>query len=133
MGKVRVIIGMMGMDQHEVGAIAVSRILMEAGMEVIYLGRFQSPDSIVKAGIDEGADVIGISCHSWEYLYFLPEILSMLKARNVNIPVIAGGSIITAGDKKKLLEMGVAAVFEAGSGKDEIIEKIKELAVEGTA
>ena len=133
MGKVRVIIGMMGMDQHEVGAIAVSRILMEAGMEVIYLGRFQSPDSIVKAGIDEAADVIGISCHSWEYLYFLPDILSMLKARYVNIPVIVGGSIITDGDKKKVLEMGVAAVFEAGSGKDEIIEKIKELAVEGTA
>ena len=133
MGKVRVIIGMMGMDQHEVGAIAVSRILMEAGMEVIYLGRFQSPDSIVKAGIDEGADVIGISCHSWEYLYFLPDIFSILKAQYVNIPVIVGGSIITAGDKKKLLEMGVAAVFEAGSRKDEIIEKIKELAVEGTA
>lgn len=132
MGKVRVIIGMMGMDQHEVGAIAVSRILMEAGMEVIYLGRFQSPDSIVKAGIDEGADVIGISCHSWEYLYFLPDIFSILKAQYVNIPVIVGGSIITAGDKKKLLEMGVAAVFEAGSRKDEIIEKIKELAVEGT-
>jgi methylmalonyl-CoA mutase C-terminal domain/subunit len=133
MGKIRVIIGMVGMDQHEVGAIAVSRILMEAGMEVIYLGRFQSPDSIVKAGIDEAADVIGISCHSWEYLYFLPDILSMLKARHVNIPVIIGGSIITDGDKNKSLEMGVAAVFEAGSGKDEIIEKIKELAAEGTA
>ncbi len=133
MGKVRVIIGMMGMDQHEVGAIAVSRILMEAGMEVIYLGRFQSPDSIVKAGIDESADVIGISCHSWEYLYFLPDLLSMLKARHVNIPVIAGGSIITDGDKKKLLEMGVAAVFEAGRGKDEIIEKIKALATEEAA
>ncbi|MBT6610744.1 MAG: methylmalonyl-CoA mutase, partial [Deltaproteobacteria bacterium] len=58
MGNVRIVIGMMGMDQHEVGAIAVSRILMEAGMEVIYLGRFQSPASIVNAGIDEAADII---------------------------------------------------------------------------
>ncbi|MBT7154976.1 MAG: methylmalonyl-CoA mutase [Deltaproteobacteria bacterium] len=131
MGNVRIVIGMMGMDQHEVGAIAVSRILMEAGMEVIYLGRFQSPASIVNAGIDEAADIIGISCHSWEYLYFLPDIISLLKAQQINIPIIVGGSVITGGDREKLLEMGVAAVFEAGAGKDEIVQKVGELAAQG--
>ncbi len=127
MRKARIVIGMVGLDQHEAGAIAVSRILMEAGMEVIYLGRFQTPESIVKAGIHEAADAIGISCHSWEYLYFMPGILKLLDTQNADIPVVVGGSIITGGDRKKLEEMGVALVFEPGVGKDEIIKKMEAL------
>ncbi|MCP4752066.1 MAG: methylmalonyl-CoA mutase [Proteobacteria bacterium] len=132
MRKTRIVIGMMGMDQHEVGAIAVSRILMEAGLEVVYLGRFQTPESLVKAGIEEAADVIGISCHSWEYLYFMPEIVDLLKASRADIPIVAGGSVITDQDKEKLLEMGVAAVFESGVAKDEIVNGIKKLVANGT-
>ena len=127
MRKARIVIGMVGLDQHEAGAIAVSRILMEAGMEVIYLGRFQTPESIVKAGIHEAADAIGISCHSWEYLYFMPDIIKLLDTQNADIPVVVGGSIITGGDRKKLEEMGVALVFEPGVGKDEIIKKMEAL------
>ncbi len=128
MTKVRIVIGMMGMDQHEVGAIAVSRILMEAGMEVIYLGRFQSPQSMANAAIDEAADVIGISCHSWEYLNFVPDLLKLLKEKNSDISVVVGGSVITAKDKEQLLSIGVAGVFEAGIDKTEIVNSIKSLA-----
>jgi len=127
MGNPRIIIGMMGMDQHEAGAIAVSRMLMEAGMEVIYLGRFQSPEGIVKAGIEEAANVIGISCHSWEYLHYIPEIMERLKAFDIHIPIVAGGSVITGRDKERLLEMGVSAAFEAGAKRDEIIDTIERL------
>ena len=122
---------MMGMDQHEAGAIAVSRILMEAGMEVIYAGKFQSPDSIVKAGIDEAADVIGISCHSWEYLYFMPDIIELLDKQNADIPVVVGGSVITGRDRKQLEEMGVALVFEPGVEKNEIVQKMETLVAQG--
>jgi len=128
MAKVRIVIGMMGMDQHEVGAIAVSRILMEAGMEVIYLGRFQSPQSMANAAIDEAADVIGVSCHSWEYLNFVPDLLKLLKEKNSDISVVVGGSVITAKDKDRLLSIGVAGVFEAGIDKTEIVNSIKSLA-----
>ena len=99
MRKARIVIGMVGLDQHEVGAVAVSRILMEAGMEVIYLGRFQTPESLVKAGIQEAADAIGISCHSWEYLYFMPDIIELLDKQSADIPVVVGGSVITGGDR----------------------------------
>jgi methylmalonyl-CoA mutase, C-terminal domain len=126
--KVRIVIGMMGMDQHEVGAIAVSRILMEAGMEVIYLGRFQSPQSMANAAIDEAADVIGVSCHSWEYLNFVPDLLKLLKEKKSDISVVVGGSVITAKDKEQLLSTGVAGVFEAGIDKTEIVNSIKSLA-----
>jgi methylmalonyl-CoA mutase C-terminal domain/subunit len=131
MRKARIVIGMVGLDQHEVGAVAVSRILMEAGMEVIYLGRFQTPESLVKAGIQEAADAIGISCHSWEYLYFMPDILQLLDKQNADIPVVVGGSVITGGDRKKLEEMGVALVFEPGVEKNEIVQKMETLVAQG--
>jgi len=131
MRKARIVIGMVGLDQHEVGAVAVSRILMEAGMEVIYLGRFQTPESLVKAGIQEAADAIGISCHSWEYLYFMPDIIELLDKQNADIPVVVGGSVITGGDRKQLEEMGVALVFEPGVEKNEIVQKMETLVAQG--
>ena len=36
---VKIVIGMLGLDQHEVGAMAISRILVRHGYDVIYLGR----------------------------------------------------------------------------------------------
>ena len=46
---IRVLIGILGLDQHEVGAMAVARMLRDAGMEVVYLGRFNLPSDIAKA------------------------------------------------------------------------------------
>jgi methylmalonyl-CoA mutase C-terminal domain/subunit len=127
MEKIRVFMGMFGMDQHEVGAIAVSRMLRDAGMEVIYAGRFNMPPMIVKTSIEENVDVIGLSCHSWEYLYYTSELIELLKERGVEIPVIVGGSVITSGDVKRLKEMGVAAAFGPSSTDQEIIETIKNI------
>jgi len=131
MEKIRVFMGMLGMDQHEVGAIAVSRMLRDAGgMEVIYAGRFNMPPMIVKTSIEENVDVIGLSCHSWEYLYYMPELIGLLKEKRVEIPVIVGGSVITSEDVKKLKEMVVAAAFGPSSSDQEIIETIKNIVPE---
>ena len=75
MRSVRILIGILGMDQHEVGAIAVSRMLRDAGMEVIYAGRFNLPHMIVQTCVQEDVDVIGLSCHSCEYLYYVPQLI----------------------------------------------------------
>ena len=121
----RIFIGTLGMDQHEVGAIAVARLLRDAGMEVLYMGRFNLPAMIVKVCLEEDVDVIGLSCHSWEYLYYLPELMTLMKEKSLDIPVVVGGSVITPGDSKKLAEMGIAAVFGPGAADEEIIETIK--------
>ena len=95
MKKIRVLIGILGLDQHEVGAVGISRMLRDAGMEVIYTGKFNLPSMIVKAGLEENVDLIGLSCHSWEYLYYLPELLELLKKEKLDVPVMVGGSVIT--------------------------------------
>ena len=127
MKKIRVLIGVLGMDQHEVGAVAVSRLLRDSGMEIIYLGRFNTPAGIVKTSIEEDVDVIGLSCHSWEYIHYLPELLGMLKEQQLSIPVVVGGSVITPGDRKKLQDMGVAAAFGPSATNDEIVKTIQQL------
>jgi methylmalonyl-CoA mutase C-terminal domain/subunit len=127
MSKGRIFVGMLGMDMHELGAVAISGLLRDAGFEVIYAGLFQTPASIVQSAIDEDVDVIGLSCHSWEYVDYIPELMDLLHKENVDSAVVLGGSIITAGDAEKMQALGVAAIFGAGAEGGPIIEKITEL------
>ena len=128
MERIRVLVGILGLDQHEVGAIAVSRMLRDAGMEVIYAGRFNLPPMILRAAVEEDVDVIGLSCHSWEYLYFVPELLGLLGQKQLHIPVVLGGSVITPGDADALIERGVAAAFGPGSTDEAIVDAIRAIA-----
>lgn len=126
--NIRVLIAMLGLDQHEVGAVAVAGLLRDAGMEVVYAGRFNLPRAVVKAALEEGVDVIGLSCHSWEYLYYLDELLALLREHDLDVPVIVGGSVVTPGDAQALLAKGVRAAFGPTATPDEIITAVRELA-----
>jgi methylmalonyl-CoA mutase, C-terminal domain len=124
----RIVIGMLGLDQHEIGAKVVAALLRDAGMEVVYLGKFNTPARLCRAAIDEAADVIGVSAHSWEYLEQVPELLRLLTAQELAVPVVVGGSVITPADADALRAAGVAAVFRAGAAADEIVARIRDLA-----
>jgi methylmalonyl-CoA mutase cobalamin-binding subunit len=64
--KRKMFIGSPGMDPHELGAIAVARLLRETGFQLLFMGRFNLPPKIVKVcmpvlsartpGMDEGAE-----------------------------------------------------------------------------
>lgn len=125
---IRVLIAMLGLDQHEVGAIAVAGILRDAGMEVVYAGRFNLPAAVVKTALEEGVDVIGLSCHSWEYLYYLDELLALLREHGMDVPVVVGGSVVTPADAQALLDKGICAAFGPTTTPDEIIASVKQLA-----
>jgi methylmalonyl-CoA mutase C-terminal domain/subunit len=125
---VRVLLAILGLDQHEAGAFAVARLLRDAGMEVIYLGRFGTPETVVVAALDEGVDVIGLSCHSWEYLYYLDELFELLNTRGLDIPVVVGGSVLSRDDENEIQAKGVAATFGPGADAGEIVLQIRSLA-----
>ncbi len=117
----------MGIDQHENGAIAVSRMLREAQMRVEYFGKFQTPAAVAARAIEQGADVVGISCHSWEYLKLVPLLIAELKQRGADIPVIIGGSVITPEDAERMRQAGVAAVFATAVDGAKMIEAVRDL------
>lgn len=127
MSAIRVLVGVLGMDQHEVGAVGIAKMLRDEGMEVIYTGCFNTPQTIVATALEEDVDVIGISAHSWEYLYYTPELLELLAQNEIDVPVIIGGSVITEEDALAMREQGVAAVFGSGSVVTDMIAAVKEL------
>lgn len=121
--RIKVLISVIGLDGHFTGAEIVSRFLMDAGMEVVYLGIYQTPEMIVNAAIQEGVDVIGISSHAsnYEQIHLL---MDLLKKNNMgHIPVICGGAIPKQ-HAEALIKKGVAKVFPPQSTSDAIVNYI---------
>ena len=129
--KPRVLIAIFGLDQHEAGSLAVSRMLRDAGMEVVYAGRFNLPDTIAAAAIQEDVDVVGVSCHSWEFLYYAQELAELMRRAVPPIPVVVGGSVVTASDRDEVLGKGIDEAVLQGATPHEIVEVFRRLARRG--
>ena len=130
--RLRVLIGSIGLDGHELGALIVSRALQNAGIEVVYLGLNLTPEEVVEAAIQEDVDIIGISSMSGIHIEALSDLIRLLKEKGVdNIPVITGG-IIPLEDIPILKKIGVKGVFPAGTPTEKIINFIRnELSLKG--
>jgi len=125
MTRVRVVLGTFGFDQHEVGARLVASYLRDAGAEVVYVGRFNLPDRLLATALDEDAQVIAVSCHSWEYLAYAPELVALIAASEApDLRLVIGGSVITPDDAARLREQGVAAVLGSGATRDEVVDAV---------
>lgn len=117
---IRVMIARLGMDAHWRGSIVVARALRDAGMEVIYLGN-QMPENIVEAAIQEDAEIIGLSTLSGNHMILAPEVVRILREKDMNdIMVILGGTIPPE-DIPKLKEEGITEVFGPGTSLEEIV------------
>lgn len=121
---IRVLIAKAGLDGHERGAKVVSALLREAGMEVIYLGMYQTPQMIVQAALEEDVDVVGLSSLSGEHLSFTPKVVGLLKEKKLGDTLIIMGGVIPTEDIPRLKAMGVGEVFTAGSLTESIVEFI---------
>ena len=119
--KIRVLVAKVGLDGHDRGAKVISRVLNDAGMEVIYTGLHQMPDQIVSSAIQEDVDVIGLSILSGAHLGICAKILKKLKEDQAQDILVVVGGIIIEHDVVMLKEMGVAEVFPMGTDIDRII------------
>ncbi len=121
--SIRVLVAKVGLDGHDRGIKVVARILRDAGMEVIYTGLFQTPESVALAAIQEDVDAVGLSMLSGAHLTLAPLVVEALRSRGSEIPVIVGG-IVPTNDMDELRDAGVAAVFGPGAGADQIVAQI---------
>ena len=124
--KIKVVISKVGLDGHDREAKVVSSLLKEAGMEVIYLGMFQTPESIIKAAIDEDVDVIGLSYLSGEHLIFTQKIVEEMKKNNFDDVLLIAGGTFPVEDISAMEEMGIDRVFRAGSLTETFVQFIKD-------
>lgn len=123
--KIRILIGKAGLDGHDRGAKIVARTLRDAGHEVIYTGLHQTPEMIVETALQEDVDIIGISILSGAHNYIFPEIIKLLKEKELDHIAVFGGGIIPKDDIPSLKKAGVKAIFEPGTPTYEIVDWVK--------
>ena len=111
---IKVVVGKPGLDGHDRGAKVVARSLVEAGMEVVYLGLRQTPESIVAAAIDEDADVIGLSVLSGAHMTHFKRVRALMEEKGIGDRLLTGGGIIPTKDQETLSELGVGKLFGPG-------------------
>lgn len=123
--KIRVLLAKVGLDGHEKGVVVVARALRDAGMEVIYLGRRQSIDSVIAASLQERVDVIGLSSLSDSHMSVVPIVIEKMKSNGMDDVLLILGGFIQDEDVPVLKDMGVAEVFGVGTPLNNIVEYIK--------
>jgi len=123
--KIRVLVAKPGTDSHYRGAEVICQILRNAGMEVIYTGRYQTSEMIVNAAIAEDVDVACLSSLSWSQEKYYIEVANMLKDQGSDICVVGGG-IISKKAMPKLKEAGVSGLYGPDTPNEEIINHIVE-------
>ena len=123
---IKVVVVKPGLDGHDRGAKVVARSLVEAGMEVVYLGLRQTPESIVAAAVEEDADVIGLSVLSGAHMTHFKRIRKLMEDEGIGDRLLTGGGIIPTRDQETLAALGVGRLFGPGDDPQAIVEYIRE-------
>ena len=123
--KLRVLLAKPGLDGHWRGVTVVSKALMEAGMEVIYVGN-QTPEQIAEVAVQEDVDVVGLSILSGPHLKLIPKVVKLLKEKGAEDVLVLVGGVIPKEDIPKLKEAGVHEFFGPGTPTKKIVEYIQE-------
>jgi methylmalonyl-CoA mutase, C-terminal domain len=122
----KVLVAKLGLDGHDRGARLITRLLMDAGFEVVYTGLRQSPPMVVAAATEEDVDVIGISTLSGAHLGIARRLMAEMKEAGVDAAVVFGG-VVPDAERQEMKDLGVAAVIGADTPVPEIIETFDRL------
>ncbi len=121
--KIKVLMAKLGLDIHWRGAVAVSRMLRDAGMEVVYLGN-QFPEEIINAAIQEDADVVGLSTLGGNHAVLGPKVVRLLREKGMGDVLVLMGGVIPSDDIPALKKAGIAEVFGPETQIQEIVDFI---------
>lgn len=126
--RIRCLIAKPGLDGHEMGARLISRVLMEAGMEVIYTGPRQTAETIVNTALQENVDVIGLSFLTGSHREHTSKLIGLMKEKGLDLDktVLVVGGIIPPRHLDYMKSLGVDAVFGPGSDSRFIVGTIIE-------
>ena len=122
---IKVLIGKVGLDGHERGALVVAMGLRDAGMEVIYTGIRNTPEQIVTAAIQEDVDAIGLSSLSGGHMAQFGRVMKLLAKEKVEDVLVFAGGIIPEDDVAKLKKLGIEQVFGPGSSIESIVQFVE--------
>lgn len=124
--KTKVLLSKLGVDVHNRGVITVANQLKDAGMEVVYIGN-ALPEEIIKAAIQEDADIVGVSSLGGAHLSLGGEVVEVAKREGLTkrVAFFIGG-VMAPRDIVELKEKGFDGVFTQGATRDEIVSGLKQ-------
>ena len=122
--KIRILMAKPGLDGHDRGIKVLAAAYRDAGMEVIYLGLRQTPEKIVSSALQEDVDVIALSSLNNAHMTIFPNILKLMKEKNIDDVLLVGGCIIPKKDVMLLEDMGVGKLFGPGTPVQETVDYI---------
>jgi methylmalonyl-CoA mutase C-terminal domain/subunit len=125
---IRVLIAKAGLDGHDRGARVIVRALEDAGMEVLYTGLRQTPETIVATAMREEVDCIGLSILSGAHNRIVPRVRELLAAHGAGDILLVVGGTIPAPDEPRMRAAGVAAIFGPGTPLATTVEFIRDRA-----
>jgi methylmalonyl-CoA mutase C-terminal domain/subunit len=125
-GRLRLLVGKVGLDGHDRGAKIIARALRDAGFEVIYTGLHQSPEMVVATAIQEDVDAVSLSILSGAHNYLFPKVLELLRDQGSSDIPVFGGGIVPEEDIPGLKEAGVLEIFTPGATTGEIVGWVRE-------
>ncbi|MFH1626109.1 MAG: cobalamin-dependent protein [Pseudomonadota bacterium] len=124
--KIRVLFTRNLLEGHDMGLRTVVNRCRELGVEVIYYPRFRDFGEVVKVAEEEDVDLVAISSSSGAHIYLAEGLISSLREKGMDIPIIMGG-VISDKDRPRLDELGVKGVFGPGSSPDDVASFIFKL------
>ena len=126
MRPIRVLVAKPGLDGHDRGAKVVAAALRDAGMEVIYTGLHQTPETIATAAVQEDVDVVGLSILSGAHMTLFPRVRELMSEQGRDDILITGGGIIPKEDMDALQAQGIGKLFGPGTRTSDLIDYIRE-------
>ena len=114
-----------GLDGHDRGIKVLAAAYRDAGMDVIYLGLRQTPESVVKVAIQEGVDVIALSILSGADMTIFAKVMKLIKENILKNILVTGGGIIPEEDSEELSKLGVGKLFGPGTPVKESLDYIE--------
>ena len=122
--KIRILMAKPGLDGHDRGIKVLASAYRDAGMEVIYLGLRQTPEMIVASALQEDVDVIALSSLNNAHMTIFPNVLKLMKEKELDDVLLVGGGIIPKKDMQDLEKMGMGKLFGPGTPIDETLNYI---------
>ena len=122
---IRILMAKPGLDGHDRGIKVLAAAYRDAGMDVIYLGLRQTPESVVKVAIQEGVDVIALSILSGAHMTIFAKVMKLIKENNLKYILVTGGGIIPEEDSEELSKLGVGKLFGPGTPVKESLDYIE--------
>lgn len=110
-----IFIAKMGQDGHDRGAKVIATAFADMGFAVHFGALFETAEEVATHVTEMAVDAVGVSSLAAGHMVLVPELIDLLRQRDLgDVPVIVGG-VIPPEDYAFLRDAGVADIFGPGS------------------